>query len=241
MGDYRVSYGDDTLVFSVSYREHLAGKVRIHVEPDRRIVVDAPPHTPMPEIKQAVLKRARWVRNQLAKLDAAHRHAQERQYVSGETHWYLGKRYLLKVRDSKMESGTVKLRGGRFDVFVPDKDPLSVREALNDWYRTRALAVFERRLTELCPGLNWVGTVPEWSLRPMKKQWGSCSPKGRLSLNPLLVKAPRLCIDYVIVHELCHLEHHNHSDAYYALLTKQLPDWQQRKRRLDDLAERILR
>ncbi|MCH8867611.1 MAG: M48 family metallopeptidase, partial [Proteobacteria bacterium] len=74
----------------------------------------------------------------------------------------------------------------------------------------------------------------------MKKQWGSCSPKGRLSLNPMLVKAPRQCIDYVVVHELCHMKHHNHSDEYYALLTRRLPDWQERKQRLDDLAERIL-
>lgn len=241
MSDYQVSYGGDTLVFSVSYREHLANKVRIHVEPDRRIVVDAPPHTPMPGIKQAVLKRARWIRNQLAMLDAAHRHALERQYVSGETHWYLGRRYLLKVRKSKMESATVKLRGGRFDVFVPGIDPSSVKEALNNWYRTKASTVFARRLAYLCPDLSWVKAVPEWRLRPMKKQWGSCSPKGRLSLNPMLVKAPRLCIDYVIVHELCHLKHHNHSGAYYALLARQLPDWQERKQRLDDLAERILR
>jgi len=241
VGDYQVSYGDDTLVFSVSYREHLADKARIHVEPDRRIVVDAPPHTPMKEIKQAVLKRARWIRNQLARLDAVHRHALERQHVSGETHWYLGKRYLLKVRDAKVDSGAVKLRRGRFDVFVPGRDPASVREALDDWYRAKALKVFGRRLAYLCPNLSWVKGIPEWRLRPMQKQWGSCSPNGRLSLNPMLVKAPRLCIDYVIIHELCHLKHHNHSDAYYALLTRRLPDWQERKQRLDDLAERILR
>ena len=240
MGDSQVSYGKDVLVFSVSYRKRISGKVRIHVEPDRRVMVDAPPRTPMAEIKQAVLKRARWIRNQLSKLDAAHRHARERQYVSGETHWYLGKRYLLKVRDSKSEVGIVKLRGGRFDVYVPDENTSSVKEALNDWYRTKALTVFERRLAALCPDLSWVKAVPEWALRPMKKQWGSCSPKGRLSLNPMLVKAPRPCIDYVIIHELCHLKHHNHSDAYYALLTRQLPDWQERKQRLDDLAEQIL-
>ena len=241
MGDYRVTYGKDILVFSVSYREHLAGKLQIHVEPDRRIVVDAPPHTPMTDIKRAVLKRARWIRDQLAKLEAAHRHALERQYVSGETHWYLGKRYLLKVRDSRSERGVVKLRGGRFDVSVSVRSASAVQEALDDWYRIRALRVFARRLATRCLDFDWVVAVPDWRLRPMKKQWGSCSPKGRLSLNPMLVKAPLPCIDYVIVHELCHLKYHNHSDAYYALLKRQLPDWKERKQRLDDLAERILR
>ncbi len=240
MGDFQVTYGENTLVFSVSYRENLAGKVRIHVQPDQRVVVDAPPQTPITEIKRAVLKRARWIRNQLAKLEATHRHALHRQYVSGETHWYLGKRYLLKVRKTTRDAGVVKLLGAQLVVSVPDRNASSVKEALDIWYRARALQVFERRLAALYPDLRWVEAIPEWRLRPMKKQWGSCSPQGRLSLNPMLVKAPRQCIDYVVIHELCHLKHHNHSSEYYALLTRRLPDWQERKRRLDCLAEQIL-
>ncbi len=240
MGDFRVTYGEHALVFSVSYRENLAGKLRIHVQPDQRVIVDAPPQTPITDIKQAVLKRARWIRNQLAKLETAHRYALHRQYVSGETHWYLGKRYLLKVRESGRDANIVKLLGRQLVVTIPDRKALFVKQALNDWYRARALQVFERRLAVLCPDLNWVRTMPEWQLRPMKKQWGSCSPKGRLSLNPMLVKAPRQCIDYVVIHELCHMKHHNHSEAYYALLSRRLPDWRERKQRLDNLAERIL-
>lgn len=240
MGDYQVTYGEQALVFSVSYRETLAGKVRIHVQPDRRVVVDAPPQTPITEIKQAVLKRARWIRKQLARLEAAHRYALHRQYVSGETHWYLGKRYLLKIRETRRDSGVVKLLGAQLVVSVPNRKASSVKEALDTWYYTRAMQVFEQRLAALYPDLDWVETMPEWQLRPMKKQWGSCSPKGRLSLNPMLVKAPRQCIDYVVIHELCHIKHHNHSDDYYALLSRRLPDWQTRKQRLDNLAERIL-
>ena len=240
MGDFRVTYGEHALVFSVSYRENLAGKLRIHVQPDQRVIVDAPPQTPITDIKQAVLKRARWIRNQLAKLETAHRYALHRQYVSGETHWYLGKRYLLKVRESGRDGNIVKLLGRQLVVTIPDRKALFVKQALNDWYRARALQVFERRLAVLCPDLKWVRTMPEWQLRPMKKQWGSCSPKGRLSLNPMLVKAPRQCIDYVVIHELCHMKHHNHSEAYYALLSRRLPDWRERKQRLDNLAERIL-
>lgn len=240
MGDFQVTYGEHALVFSVSHLENLTGKVRIHVQPDRRVVVEVPPQTPITEIKQAVLKRARWIRNQLAKLEAAHRHALHRHYVSGETHCYLGKRYLLKVREIERDASVVKLLGAQLVVSVPNRKASSVKEALDTWYRTRALQVFERRLTALYPDLDWVKTMPEWRLRPMKKQWGSCSPKGRLSLNPMLVKAPRQCIDYVVIHELCHMKHHNHSDEYYALLTRRLPDWRERKQRLDNLAERIL-
>lgn len=240
MGDFQVVYGGHALVFSISYLENLADKVRIHVQPDRRVIVDAPPQTPITEIKQAVLKRARWIGSQLEKLETAHRHALRRQYVSGETHWYLGKRYLLKVRETGKDVSGVKLLGAQLIVSVPERTASLVKEALATWYRARALQVFERRLTALYPDLDWVKTMPEWRLRPMKKQWGSCSPKGRLSLNPMLVKAPRQCIDYVVIHELCHIKHHNHSNEYYALLSRRLPDWQERKQRLDDLAERIL-
>jgi predicted metal-dependent hydrolase len=240
MGDFRVVYGEHELVFSVSYLENLAGKVRIHVQPDQRVIVDAPPQTTITEIKQAVLKRARWIRNQLTKLEATHRHALRRQYVSGETHWYLGKRYLLKVRETGRDAGVVKLLGAQLVVSVSVRKAWSVKQALDTWYRARALQVFERRLAALYPALDWVESMPDWRLRPMKKQWGSCSPKGRLSLNPMLVKAPRQCIDYVVLHEMCHLKHHNHSEEYYALLARRLPDWQARKQRLDNLAERIL-
>lgn len=74
----------------------------------------------------------------------------------------------------------------------------------------------------------------------MKKQWGSCSPKGVLSLNPHLVKASLRCIDYVLLHELCHLQVRNHGQKFYDLLSKHLPEWQAAKARLDGMAELLL-
>lgn len=77
-------------------------------------------------------------------------------------------------------------------------------------------------------------------LQIMKVQWGSCSPAGRLTLNPDLVKAPRECIDYVLLHELCHLKEHNHSRNFYRLLERHLPRWRRNKERLDELADIVL-
>lgn len=74
----------------------------------------------------------------------------------------------------------------------------------------------------------------------MKKQWGSCSPNGRILLNPHLVKAPRECIDYVLVHEICHLKEHNHGSKFYKLLDQMLPGWRSIKARLDGMAELLL-
>jgi predicted metal-dependent hydrolase len=82
--------------------------------------------------------------------------------------------------------------------------------------------------------------VPPMRLQAMKIQWGSCSPAGQLTLNPHLVKAPRECIDYVLLHELCHLKEHNHGQKFYRLLERHLPQWHVKKARLDALADFIL-
>lgn len=86
----------------------------------------------------------------------------------------------------------------------------------------------------------WLGETPPVKLLAMRVQWGSCSPSGVVMLNPNLVKAPSECIDYVILHEVCHLKVHNHSQRYYRLLTELMPDWERRKARLDGLAECLL-
>lgn len=236
----QVVYGDQALAFRVRYRASINAKVAIHVQPDQQIIIDAPPGTGMKAIKQALLRRARWVSGQQSKLAQLHRNALPRQYVSGETHWYLGKRYLLKVKVSKTQEPGTKLQRGLLLVTTPDRDPALIKALLDNWYLKRADAVFSQRLAVIYPELSWVKQQPPWQLRTMKKQWGSCSPKGKLSLNPLLVKAPRVCVDYVIVHELCHLQHHNHSDGFYRLLKRQLPDWEAVKERLDNLSEQIL-
>jgi hypothetical protein len=82
--------------------------------------------------------------------------------------------------------------------------------------------------------------TPDWRIVRMQKQWGSCSPAGVILLNPHLVKAPRACVDYVICHELCHLQEHNHSPRYYRLLGQIMPGWEAVKIRLDGMAETLL-
>jgi predicted metal-dependent hydrolase len=89
--------------------------------------------------------------------------------------------------------------------------------------------------------LRWVRQLPPTRLRHMTVQWGSCSPAGRITLNPMLVKAPRECIDYVVLHELVHLLHHHHGPAFYRTLDRHMPGWRAIKARLDGMAEEIFR
>lgn len=204
----------------------------IHVLPDGAVRVDAPEDA-------AVRQRARWLWQQLEAQQERRRQVLPREYVSGESHFYLGRRFMLKIRVDRSEAG-IKLWRGCLVVTTPQADPAKVRRLLDAWYRQRAQEVFARRLAERAADVSWLPAQPAFRLLNMCTQWGSCSPAGELILNPQLVKAPRDCVDYVINHELCHLQEHNHSPNYYRLLETLMPDWERPKQALDGLAEMLL-
>ena len=236
-----VHYGEELIHYTVRRRpERKSTRVAIHVEPDGRVLVDAPENASDKQVRTADIARARWIYGHLAVIRRRRAHVLPREYVSGESLLYLGRRYCLKVIKKGGNSASVQLRGGYVEVLVPDRNPEAVRKALNNWYRGRARIVLGERLEAMVSSLRWMRTVPPLRLRIMKVQWGSCSPAGRLTLNPHLVKAPRECIDYVLLHELCHLKEHNHSNNFYRLLEKHLPQWRRKKERLDELADFVL-
>ena len=233
-------YGDERIRYCIDFGSESGRRLAIHVLPSGEVRVDAPKGTQLASIKHAVAKRARWVSDHLKEIRCRRTSVLPREYVSGESHFYLGRRYLLKVSRSRMEAPSVSLRRGRFEVIANGCDGRSVKSMLWDWYRCRARAVFESRLDQMVDNLRWLEKPPPWKLVAMKRQWGSCSPGGMLSLNPHLVKAPRSCIDYVLLHELCHLRFHDHSPSFHRLLVRHMPDWKSIKHRLDDIAEQLL-
>ncbi|UAA38581.1 M48 family metallopeptidase [Paraneptunicella aestuarii] len=240
--EHEIRYGDDIIRFTLCRSDHAVAdskrKVTIHVHPNGDVQVDAPNKASTEEVKQALQKRARWVLQHRSEALARQQHVLPRCYVSGESVFYLGRRYVLKVLEAADKQ--VKLVGGQLKVYSDPANPGLVKEQLNAWYRKQALVVFERRLKAVVEKAPWVNTAPNWKLLVMQKQWGSCSPTGLLSLNPHLVKAPTKCIDYVLLHELCHLKEHNHSPEFYRLLSRQMPDWETVKGKLDGMAELIL-
>jgi len=233
-------YGDESLSYHVIINPLLAKKIRIHIHPNSRIEVEAPENCSPIEIEQAILKRARWIAKQLDVAKQVRAHAQPREYVSGETHFYIGRRFQLCVIESKEMPSEVKLRAGRIEITTRSTDPASVRRRLNDWYKNKSSDYFQRRLELAAGNISWIDKTPPFKLIPMKKQWGSCSPDGVIHLNPWLIRAPVDCIDYVITHELCHLREHNHSKRYYELLQRHHPNWQHVKAKLDGMAELLL-
>lgn len=233
-------YGKERFAYQLFFVPTEDNKIVIDVLPNGVINVQAPEGTSPDAIKRAMLKRARWIHNHIEKIRQQHSYVLPREYVSGESHYYLGRRYVLKVFETTDADPQVKMLRGQLQVHTDSREPEVIKTLLHAWYQEHARKQFHKRLEALVNQTRWIKQIPEWGLRPMKKQWGSCSPKGVLSLNPLLVKAPRECIDYVILHELCHLKEHNHSKNFYKLLARTMPDWETIKARLDGMSELLL-
>ena len=235
-----LQYGAETISYQVFLIPNQKTKLIIEVLPNGTVHVKAPEHTSLQSIKQAVYKRARWIHGHIKTIKQQYTYVLPRQYVSGEGHFYLGRRYILKLYKSRQDLQGVKLLRGQLQVFTPSKKHEAIKTLLQDWYRVHAEITFSKHLETLASNISWLKTTPIFNLRLMKKQWGSCSPQGKLTLNPQLVKAPRECIDYVMLHELCHLKEHNHSKRFYALLDRHMPEWEAVKAKLDGMSELLL-
>lgn len=236
----RIRYGDEETICRVLMTPAITRRIRIHVYPDGQVEIEAPAEKSREQIQQAAQRRARWVFEHRNAAKQARELSLPRQYVSGETHFYLGRRYKLVVEAAPRQSSSVKLMRGRIVMRIPVADRAAVRRRLNEWYRQRADDYLSRKLAEWTSALPWMQDLPELRLVSMSTQWGSCSPQGKIHLNPALIRAPRHCIDYVVLHELCHLVEHNHSKKFYALLDRHMPRWQAAKSELDGLAELLL-
>ena len=229
--EHRVAYGTQQVTFSLERRKRKTLAIEVH--PDGSVWVKAPLRLPVVRILERVEQRGAWIVKQQRRFAELPPPQPEREFVSGESYRYLGRQHRLKVVQAAEEG--VRLHQGQLEVSVTDPhDRPRVQELLRNWYRERAERVFGERF-EVCRkhvatfGINHPG---DFTLRRMKKRWGSCSRDGRILLNTQLVGASKSCIDYVIVHELCHVVQHNHSAAFYALLGACMPDWRERQKLL---------
>ncbi|MBW1783958.1 MAG: M48 family metallopeptidase [Deltaproteobacteria bacterium] len=208
-------------------------RLRVVVSPDLRVEVFAPKTATDDAIHVALQKKAPWIARTLDQVEAYQPLTTPKRYVSGETFIYLGRQYRLKVEKGKKQPA--KLLGRFLWVWVEEKAGLQdIKKATDAWYRRRANETLNRYMEKCFAIASRHGVLrPEMVIRTMRRRWGSCSPNGRITLNLNLVLAPVHCIEYVIMHELCHLKCHDHSNAFYTLLTRCQPDWRRRKETLD--------
>ncbi|MFG0245391.1 MAG: M48 family metallopeptidase [Phycisphaerales bacterium JB052] len=224
IGSHRISY---SVVRSPRKSSHLV------VNPSGEVEARVPTDRSDESIRKFVHSRARWIIRQQDYFDSFRPRDPTRRYASGETIRYLGRQYRLRNEAFDVES--VKLTGPYLIVRCSTpQDRSAVRQLVLSWYHCRASEMFERKLEGLLPKMAAFGiSDPNVVIRWMSRRWGSCTPSGRITLNPLLVLAPVDCVEYVIAHELCHLKHANHSTAFFRLLATIIPDWERRRDRLE--------
>jgi len=228
---HSLDFGREKINLFLSFRKRKTLKISVH--PDKRVTIDAPNNMKLDDIFTMARKRAPWILKQKNYFERFQPLPAERNYISGETHYYLGKQYRLKVIKQSNES--VKLKGHYFYIYSSDRNnSRKTAMLLNDWYVDHASKIFTKRF-ELCSQIAEKHKIPPPKLRfrKMLKRWGSCTRNGTITLNYELVKAPVHCIDYVIMHEICHLKIPSHNKQFVTLLSKCMPDWERRKERLE--------
>jgi len=147
-----------------------------------------------------------------------------------ESHLYLGRQYMLRVKENS--TNAVHYQNNIIEVECRHKKDVGV--LLQTWYRQRANIKFIEYAKPIIERFAAYGVTPQSiSIKKMDKRWGYCTTDGHISLNPLLICAPRCCIEYVITHELCHLIYRSHNKDFYALLTKEMPHWEKWKNKLE--------
>lgn len=205
----------------------------ISVLPDGAVAVRAPEHAAADAVDERVRRRARWILRQQRRFAEFRPRTPPRRFVGGETHRYLGRQYRLKIVAAR--ENRVVLRAGRLVVETRrPKDRGRVRALVQNWFRQRAGEVLRERYEAARPVVAKLAmTLPPLRVCAMKLRWGSHTPSGRVLLNDRLIGARRDCIDYVIVHELCHVAEPNHSPRFFRLLRQFMPDWQRRKEILE--------
>lgn len=226
-----VKYGDREIVYAVEFCRRKT--LEISVMPDSAVQVRAPQGATLEAIAQKVQKKAPWIvekQDWFAKFPKA---PPPRQYLGGETHLYLGRRYRLKIEKGKER--LVKIDGGFIRVVSVDVRPATVKKLLDEWLRERAKVQFENVFLACMARFSLSSKSPRLQIRDMKTRWGSLSKGGILTLNTKLIAAPKECIEYVVVHELCHLKYPNHDKKFYRLLETRMPDWEKRKQKLENL------
>ena len=196
-----------------------------------KVSILVPDDLPDSRIDEILTKKTQWIRGKVY-LHGQALPVQSKEYISGESFSYLGRNYRLKVLKGSQPS--VKLLNGRLQVTLTtgSQNPVKVREALTGWYRTHAEAKIQEKAERYAPV---VGVQPaSVGIKTFKSRWGSCHLSGDILYNWKIVIAPNRIVDYVVVHELCHLKQHDHSETFWKLVAQIIPEHAECKEWLKD-------
>ncbi len=200
--------------------------------PDARVHISMPDYLTDEDAKSFVLQKLEWLRTQIEEVLAQPRQT-ERQFVSGESHYLFGQRYQLIVEELPHYVNSMELKGNKIYMFVkPDAKTETKADMMRAWYRHHLKKELEPMISRWSEKLGEDSI--EWQVKQMKTEWGSCIPSKRLLIfNLELARVPRECIEFVIVHEFCHLKIDNHNKLFESLMNHRLPNWRTLRKNLN--------
>ncbi|WP_210516472.1 M48 family metallopeptidase [Hymenobacter terricola] len=229
-----LAYQNQTLSYTLVFRSRRT--IGFAVRPDGSVHISAPAGTSPEWVAQQVLKKADWILKHQAEFARRPAPAPSRRYEAGSTHYYQGQPYQLRFAEARRPA--VAVGGDELVVAAPTAlSPAQTEALLHNWYARQAGPLFAESLLRVWPRFAEFNlTRPTLSVRQMRTRWGSCTPRSaRIRLSPELVRARPECLDYVLLHECCHLLVGDHSKAFYDLQTRLLPDWVHWKTELNKL------
>lgn len=215
-------------VIEVVIRRMRRKTIALHVFADRPVELRVPTRCPVAEMERFLASRRDWIAESLEELGSSG--IRLPRYVDGEAHAWMGGRYRLRLSEGRRN---VSLLGEVMAVRCPEPASADVvRQTIESFYRREAQRLMPERI-EACR-LRFRQPLPPSTvkIRKMKSRWGSCSSRGEICLNSLLMQKPLAAIDFVVTHELCHLIHFSHSKSFYRLMDQTMPDWRDRERLL---------
>jgi len=230
MDEHKLIYGSKEIKYQLVFDKRKS--LNIKVLPSGQLVITAPDGTDIEKINEKLKLKAPWILKQMDYFQTFQPLTSERKYINGESHLYSGRQYRLRAVVGNEEC--IKISSGWIQITSANISNANLKKMIDLWYLEKAKNRFPKILDLMIPKFEKFNiTKPEIVIRKMQKRWGSCTSKGKIILNTELIKAPKGSIEYVVVHELCHLVHRKHNKKFYALQEKIMPDWKRWKDKLE--------
>ena len=227
----KMSFEYDTEKIEFAIIKSKRKSLSIAIQPDGNLLVKAPFFMLDSEILKWVKTKTGWIVRQRAKILEQQDLMQPKKYITGEKFWYLGQEYELEVRISAGRAGMVGVVEDKIMLFSKSEDEAEVQKHLTDWFLKQAKVVIPKKVRFWAEQMG--ESYGKVTVKNQKKRWGSCSSARNLNFNRRLIMAPPEVLDYVVVHELCHLRQMNHSKVFWREVEIVLPDYKMHKKWLE--------
>ncbi|EGT3601015.1 SprT family zinc-dependent metalloprotease [Clostridium perfringens] len=233
----KIQFGTKEIEFRIEFRDRRT--ISISVEPPKNILVVAPMNASEDEIKDIVKSKGAWIVQKLFEFRHIEEKKVKREFVNGESFMYLGRNYSLQIHvDETLQNNSfVKLFRGKFHVYVKEKNDEIIKKAMEEWYREKTKEQVAKRIKYYQKFFN--KKPIDIKVKEQKKRWASCTSKNELLFNWRCVMAKSTVLDYIIVHEMCHMYYMNHSREFWQLVSSVMSDYEIRKDWLRDYGIRM--